>query len=333
MKDGSTSRRVGIFTSPRFRDHQTGFGHPECPERIDAVATAIDQVHSTGMLQPMSFTPCPMEDILACHSPAYLEVAQREIAAGFDMLSTGDTDVCRESWEIALLAAGAAVAAVDAVCQSRVNAAFCAVRPPGHHATADRGMGFCVLNNIAIAARYAQRHHACRHALIVDWDVHHGNGTQDIFYADGSVLYFSTHQYPWYPGTGSASETGEGPGAGLTINVPLPAGSGRAAVMEAFEQQLLPAVDRFQPDVVLVSAGFDSRLGDPLGGFLLDDQDFYDLTQFVMKIANQYAGGKVVSLLEGGYHITGLTQAVTAHLTALADGVPSGERQAASRRA
>ncbi len=319
MNNRTTSRRVGIFTSPRFRDHETGVGHPERPQRIDAAATAIDGFQPAAALPRMSFEPCAMEDILACHTAAYVELVQREIAAGFDMLSTGDTDVCRASWDVAVLAAGAAVAAVDAVCQAETDAAFCAVRPPGHHASSAQGMGFCVLNNIAIAARHAQRRHNCARAVIVDWDVHHGNGTQEIFYADGSVLYFSTHQHPFYPGTGMAHETGAGKGTGLTINVPLPAGSGRTAVMRAFEQKLLPAVDRFRPDIVLISAGFDSRIEDLLGDFMLTDQDFYDLTRMVMKIADQYAGGKVVSLLEGGYNLAGLTKAVTAHLSALAE--------------
>lgn len=324
MNDPMPPRRVGVFTSDRFRDHETGYGHPECPQRMGAVEAAIRRFEPVTTLRRMPLSECSMDAVLACHTPGYLATAQREIAAGYSMLSTGDTDICRASWEVALLAAGAAVAAVDAVCESRLDAAFCAVRPPGHHATADRGMGFCVLNNIAIAARHAQRHHACRHVLIVDWDVHHGNGTQDIFYADGSVLFFSTHQYPHYPGTGMASESGAREGAGLTINVPLPAGSGRAAIWDALQTKLLPAVHQFQPELVLISAGFDSRIGDPLGDFLLTDQDFHDLTQFVLAIADQYAGGKVVSLLEGGYHLEGLTQAVSAHLSALIT-TPKGE--------
>jgi len=206
---------------------------------------------------------------------------------------------------------------VDAVVEGRAQNAFCVVRPPGHHANADRGMGFCIFNNVALAARYAQRRHGLERVLIADWDVHHGNGTQDIFYADGSVFFFSTHQHPWYPGTGSAEETGEGAGRRTTLNCPFPAGSGRAEILGAFQQKLLPAARNFKPDLVLISAGFDSRAGDPLGGFTLSDGDFADLTALLLEIAGSYAGGRLVSVLEGGYSLEGLAAAAEAHVKAL----------------
>ncbi len=209
------------------------------------------------------------------------------------------------------------MAAVEAVVKGEAQTAFCLVRPPGHHATRDKGMGFCVLNNIALAAQYARRRLGIERVLIVDWDVHHGNGTQDIFYGDGGVFVFNTHQSPLYPGTGAARETGEGAGKGTTLNCPFPAGSGRAEILGAFETKLVPAMEIFRPELVLISAGFDSRGGDPLGGFKLTDQDFADLTRLVRSMADQTAEGRVVSLLEGGYDLSGLASAAAAHVRAM----------------
>lgn len=206
--------------------------------------------------------------------------------------------------------------AVDSVVNGQVRNAFCAVRPPGHHATPIRGMGFCIFNNIAIGARYAQRRHGLDRVLIVDWDVHHGNGTQDIFYEDDTVFFFSTHQSPWYPGTGDRSETGEGKGKGTTMNVPLPAGS-QEEVLAAFRQGLVQAADKFKPDMVMISAGFDSRRGDPLGQFRLTDEDFADLTRIMMDVAEKHAEGRIVSVLEGGYSLEGLGAGVVAHVRTL----------------
>ncbi|MEP6671756.1 MAG: histone deacetylase [Chthoniobacter sp.] len=297
--------------------HDTGHGHPESPARFSAVMDGLKRaglLEKRTRLQPRAVTG---DDLALAHEIDYLRRAERDILSGAAQLSTGDTSVCEASWEAARLAVGCALAAVDAVIEGKADNAFCAVRPPGHHATADRGMGFCVLNNVALAARHAQRRHGIERVLIVDWDVHHGNGTQDIFYEDGSVFFFSTHQSPWYPGTGHAKETGAGAGKGATLNCPLPAGAGRTEIFAAFEEQLLPAMEKFRPEFVLISAGFDSRAGDPLGDFLLTDADFADLTQLVRGIADRHAKGRVVSLLEGGYGLGGLASAAAAHVAAL----------------
>ncbi len=252
-----------------------------------------------------------------CHTAGYLATARRDVDGGAATLSTGDTDVCPQSWDVALNATGTCLNGVDLVMEGVVNNAFCIVRPPGHHASADRGMGFCLFNNIAVAARYAQRRYGVGRVLIADWDVHHGNGTQDIFYDDPSVFFFSTHQSPWYPGTGAERERGEGEGDGTALNCPFPAGSGREEILGAFRGRLLPLMAEYKPELVLISAGFDSRVNDPLGRFLLTDEDFAELTSLLMEVADKFCGGRLVSVLEGGYSLEGLTRAVSAHVGAL----------------
>jgi acetoin utilization deacetylase AcuC-like enzyme len=297
-----------------------GRDHPESPERFDAVMQALDRgglLPRLELLEARSATP---EDLLRCHTKEYLFTAWHDVDAGYRYLTTGDTEITPTSWEIALLAAGGVLNAVDAVASGNARNAFCAVRPPGHHATPSRGMGFCLLNNIAIGARYAQKKHKIERVLIVDWDVHHGNGTQDIFYTDPTVFFFSTHQWPLYPGTGRADEIGSGAGKGTTMNFPFPAGSGRKEIFGAVKDSLAPAVERFRPDLVMISAGFDSRIDDLLGRFTLTDQDFADLTRLVMELAAVHAAGRVVSLLEGGYNLSGLGSAAAAHVKVLLEG-------------
>ena len=308
---------TALLADPICKQHDPGPGHPEQVRRFDAVFDALTAAGLVGKMTRLEPRAVTRDDLLLAHEAAYLQRAEEEIQHGRATLSTGDTDVCERTWDAARKAAGSALAAIDAVCEGKAQRAFCLVRPPGHHASANRGMGFCVLNNIALAARHAQRRHSLARVLIVDWDVHHGNGTQDIFYDDGTVFFFSTHQHPWYPGTGMADETGIGAGHGATLNCPLPAGSGRAEIFAAFEEKLVPAMEKFRPDFVLVSAGFDSRIDDPLGHFRLTDEDFADLTRLVCGIAKNHAAGRVVSLLEGGYNLRGLACAATAHVGAL----------------
>jgi acetoin utilization deacetylase AcuC-like enzyme len=303
-----------MSADPVCREHLTGRpGHPERPERYDAVLQRLQPL-GLPILSPRAATG---DELALCHTREYIQLVRSEIKAGRSYLSTGDTNVSPASWDAALAAAGGVLNAVDAVFAGEAQNAFCLVRPPGHHATASRGMGFCVFNNVAIAARYAQRRYGVERVLIVDWDVHHGNGTQEIFYQDPGVFYFSTHQWPLYPGTGRANETGDGPGLGTTVNFPLPAGSGRAEILGAVRNSLAPSMDRFRPEFVLISAGFDSRTGDLLGRFTLTDQDFSDLTAAVMELAGRYAGGRLVSALEGGYNLEGAASAAAIHVSAL----------------
>jgi acetoin utilization deacetylase AcuC-like enzyme len=309
---------TGIVYDSFMRKHDPGPGHPEQPERYSAVFNHLEAIGTIDLLRVLKPRAASEEDLALAHSPKYIELAKQEVAMGRSQLSTGDTSINKASFDCARVAAGCVMAAVDAVVDGSVENAFCLVRPPGHHAEYARGMGFCLFNNAAVAARYAQHRHGIGRVLIVDWDVHHGNGTQQIFYDDPSVLFCSTHQWPWYPGTGAQNETGEGAGEGFTINCPLPAGSGRAEVLGAFRAKMEPAVLDYRPELVLISAGFDSRIDDPLGRFTLEDRDFDKLTRTVLSWAAESARGHVISVLEGGYNLSGLASAVKAHVRALA---------------
>lgn len=308
---------TGLVADAQVKKHYTGPEHPERAARYSAVMNRLEWTGLTHDLVRLPSRVATDDELALVHTRPYLALVDREVAEKRHHLSTGDTDICPESGAVARLAAGCVLSAVDAVFAGEVQNAFCVVRPPGHHANAHTGMGFCLFNNIAVAARYARYKHAAERVLIVDWDVHHGNGTQDIFYCDGHVLFFSTHQSPWYPGTGARNETGEGNGAGKIVNCPLPAGSGRAEIAGAFREQLLPAAAAFHPDLVLISAGFDSRMNDPLGHFLLTDADFKELTGMVLDIAGKFCSGRLVSVLEGGYNLEGLALAAEAHVRAL----------------
>jgi acetoin utilization deacetylase AcuC-like enzyme len=316
---GATGLPTAVVHTPLYADHDTGAGHPESPLRYTVVVNALKKSALCRNLLWLEPREAEEPELAPCHSEKYIQTAKHDILAGHHYLSTGDTAVCRWSWKPAVHAAGASFTAVDAVMESRAKNAFCVVRPPGHHATRVRGMGFCVFNNIALAARYAQQRYGIGKVLIADWDVHHGNGTQDIFYEDDSVFFFSTHQWPWYPGTGARDETGRGRGLGTTMNRPFPAGAGRAEILGAFGDDLQAAVQKFKPELILTSAGFDSRHGDPLGHFLLTDEDFADLTRLMLDVADEFADGRLVSVLEGGYQLEGLSQACKAHCRVLAN--------------
>ena len=310
--------RTGLVSDEVFLRHVVPLYHPEQPDRLNAVMRQLQSMKA--LLHKVPILRATEDQITACHDHAYFQLVQNEVAAGLSQLSTGDTDVCFDSFEVALFAAGGVCAMVDAVMLGEVDNGFCLVRPPGHHATRSQGMGFCLFNNIAVGARYAQQQYGCERIVIVDWDVHHGNGTQDIFYEDPSVLFFSTHQHPFYPGTGSANERGHGPGEGYTINCPLPTGTEGLDVLKVFREELLPAVKKYKPDLVMISAGFDSRIDDPLGDWLLTDRDFKELTMLLLDCASYSANGRIVSVLEGGYNLEGLGLACAAHIDTLVTG-------------
>ncbi len=302
--------------------HTNGPGHPERPERVAAIR---DRLQARGLLDSLLLIrpePCPIDRLARVHTPTHIESIRRACERAPVQLDP-DTAVSPGSWEAALLSAGGALAACDAVVTGRARAAFVCTRPPGHHAEADRAMGFCLFNNVAVAARYLQEAHALERVLIVDWDVHHGNGTQHMFEDDDTVFYFSTHQYPFYPGTGSARETGTGRGAGHTLNYPMLAGSGDAEYVQVFREVLRPEIDRIQPEVILVSAGFDAHRDDPLAGMDLTEKGYAVLTTILKEAADRHCDGRVISILEGGYDLKALGASVEAHLRAL--GAFSGE--------
>jgi acetoin utilization deacetylase AcuC-like enzyme len=309
--------RTGVVCDALDTLHDTG-DCPESPLRIGVIEQALADSGLARRLATITPRDAVEDDIALVHARRYFQTVRNDVLFGAGQLSTGDTFIGEYSLEVALRAVGGVLKAVDEVLAGRLDNAFCVVRPPGHHATPSAGMGFCMFNNVAIAARHAQRRHRVGKILIVDWDVHHGNGTQEAFYNDDSVLFFSVHQHPWYPGTGMRDETGTGRGLGATINAPLPAGSGRGRIFSEFER-LAPVVQRFRPELVLISAGFDARIDDPLGRFTLTDPDFADLTRLVKSWAKESANSHIVSVLEGGYNRSTLGKAVVAHVQTLID--------------
>jgi len=298
---------------PACLDHQTPFGHPERPDRIRAIERALEKERFTSLVREQA-PMAEMESLALAHPEDYIrrlrDISPREGLVRIDE----DTVMSPGTFEAALRGAGAAVQAVDEVMTGAVTNAFVAMRPPGHHAERARAMGFCFFNNAAIAARHAQKKHGAERVAIFDWDVHHGNGTQDIFWADGTVLYGSTHEAPLYPGTGSLSETGD---HGTIVNAPLRAGDGTEAFREAVETVILPRIDDFAPDLIVISAGFDAHWRDPLASLNLTESDFAWATQKLMNLADRHCGQRIVSVLEGGYDLEGLSKSVAFHLDAL----------------
>jgi acetoin utilization deacetylase AcuC-like enzyme len=307
-----------LITHPSFVEHDTGPGHPERPDRM----RAIDKILSHDVFKSLQREEAPLredveERIRLAHPAAYLETIRKIATGPIDGTRhiDGDTVVSPGSWQAALRAVGAGLHAVDAVMSGRVANAFCQVRPPGHHAEHDRAMGFCLFANAAIAGLYARAEHGVERIGVVDFDVHHGNGTQDIFWSDRDLYYGSTHQMPLFPGTGALSETG----VGNIFNAPLRAGDGGERFREAFESRILPALHDFGPDIVLISAGFDAHEADPLANLRLVEADFVWATEKLADMANRHCHGRIVSFLEGGYDLNALARSVAVHVKTLMD--------------
>lgn len=305
---------IRIFSDPVCLEHRGPPGYPECPERLAAILDHLDP----GWRHAGRAAPEGVEEaVAAVHDAAYLRRFEHAVARGDLLLDSADNPLAAGSWRAAWAAAATAVAALDWSCGGSGRRAFAVVRPPGHHAERDRAMGFCFLNNAAVMAERARRHHGVGRVAIVDFDVHHGNGTQHAFEERDDVLYVSLHQYPFYPGTGARDEKGRGRGAGYTLNLPLPAGSGDAAYRTVFEESVLPAVRAFAPELLLLSTGFDAWRGDPLGGMRVSVEGFTEWSSLLAELAAEVTGGRLVSLLEGGYDVAALPTLAAAHVKGL----------------
>jgi len=310
--------RTAIVHNDIYLKHETGHGHPESPERYKRVMEALradeDLWNSCEIIESKEVSKGIIQ---AAHTESHFRLVERAFSEGYEALD-GDTMISMRSFDAAVYAAGGVCSAIDAVMEEKADNAFVAVRPPGHHASAERAMGFCLFNNVAVGARYAQnRYKDVERVAVIDWDVHHGNGTQGIFYDDPGVFFFSMHQYPWYPGTGSRGETGYGRGRGYTMNLPVKGGTEAAAQKGSFDNAISDIAALFKPDLIIISAGFDAHLTDPLGLLKLEDPDYRAMTAVIKEWAAEVCGGRVVSALEGGYNLETLGGTVAAHVDEL----------------
>ncbi|MFT5115805.1 MAG: acetoin utilization deacetylase AcuC-like enzyme [Parasphingorhabdus sp.] len=308
---------TAFLYDPRFLQHDTGQGHPERSSRLSHAIEFLQQRPYFDSLQQVAPAPCAEQWIETIHSGDYINRTKQACNDGVSYIDSPDVAVCSSSWDVANLAVGGVLAIADAVIGGEVQNGFAMIRPPGHHAEHDTALGFCLFNNVAITARYLQAFHGLERILILDWDVHHGNGTQHSFESDDSVMYISLHQYPFYPGSGAWSETGIGKGLGATVNCPMNAGAGNAEYEQAFKERIFPAIHSFKPDAVLLSAGFDAHGQDPLGAINLTTDFYHWMTVRMKEIADQYCQGRIISMLEGGYDLLALASCIDTHIETL----------------
>ncbi len=307
--------KTAVVVDKEFLKHRPGDSHPERPARVKVLLDLADEL-DRGKFQLLAPKPAHRADIEATHGKDYVRLI--EATAAHDVYALdGDTITCRDSFGVSILAVGGLLQLIDAIAAKEVQNGFALVRPPGHHALRHRAMGFCLFNTMAIATEYVKRAHAAKKVMIMDWDVHHGNGTQDAFYDDPSVLFISTHQFPFYPGSGAVNEVGVDAGAGFTLNIPLPAGCADAEYLQVFHELVVPAAERFQPDWILVSAGFDPHRRDPLGGMGVTEEGFAAMARQLLMLAEKFADRRIAFLLEGGYDLAGLKNSVAAVLNVM----------------
>jgi acetoin utilization deacetylase AcuC-like enzyme len=314
-------RRTGYVYDERYLRHDPGTWHPERPDRLKAIQRNLQESGLVELMAPIQPYPAPLEWVERLHDPNYIRRFKEACEKGLSIFEVPDCGICQESYEIALLAAGGVMAAVDAVVGGQVDNAFCAVRPPGHHAERDRALGFCFFNNVALGALYLLENFGLERVAIIDWDVHHGNGTQHLFEADPRVFYLSLHEDPQYcyPGTGYRRETGKGPGQGFTLNLPFPPRSGDEEYLEVFRKEGLPRLMEFAPHLVMISAGFDAHQNDPLAHMNLSREAYRQMTRLLLDLAKESAAGRLITVLEGGYNLEVLEECTEDHVRLLLD--------------
>lgn len=311
--------KVAYLYDDIYLQHDTGYAHPECPERLEVINTKIKSLPFYEDILKVEKKKADYKYIEMIHDRQYIERVKSEIESGNRFLDSMDTVISNMSFEAALFAAGGCLNMCDVIMTKKANCGFCAVRPPGHHAERNYAAGFCIFNNIAISAKYLETEYKLERIAIVDWDVHHGNGTQHSFESDPAILYISLHQYPHYPGTGASTEKGIGRGEGYTMNFPMDAGSGDKEYMLAFENGIIPELERFKPEFILISAGFDAHSLDPLSSIQLSTESYYKFTKLLMGVADKYSDKRIIAVLEGGYDLKALAEGVGEVMNAFAD--------------